>query len=328
LEARRINLEKYLQALLTHPHIFQSSEVRSFFDPEGNINVRQMKRNDPESFLLPPPPPNVKIPQYLILREYEENQEEQNKQQEEKEEQESKILELEPTITSKKVEKNSSIQSNGEESVELENILEKQKAKDDLKKKNNDLTFVLPLLNSIKDDLEYLTCLKKELASAKEVKESLQIFETKRERTESTVAALKKEKSILLLMAKHKSVESSSDLKNYLTVCLEQIRKGLEWQFAKEEDMLEDLFSKLDDSIESKVKKFEEEAEEIASQAFYAVDIEKKELEVRFSQLIKMVMDELGLLEVSKDDQNADVIIRLRKVQAYLKEVFVNLSSK
>jgi len=201
LEQRRLQLEQYLNLLLSDSQIFQTGEVRSFLEPE------HIRKNSVENFLLPPPSGTIRIPKAIQL-----DKDNNSKDQ-------TPIIE--PIIDD----------SGG--SVELEDI---SKIKPIIKPK--DICFVREILKDIKDNLEYI-CRFREDLKEKDPFQRLKLLEEKEIKIEQSLDILKKERTTIDQITKLKDIADNIELQSYFITCIQQIDKAIEWQSSIEAKIIE-----------------------------------------------------------------------------------------
>lgn len=318
LDDRRILLEKYLQAILSESHLFQTSEIRAFLEPNENLNVKVKRRKDPEAFLLPPPPSDIVIPKFINL-----NKKEGNVAQEE-----ADRAAKESTRAAEEDEGSPFVQIPSENGLELIDLGNTPVVK--RKVKSSEYCFVVVLLNGIKDGLEFLSTLKKELAAILNPEEAVKALERNRSRMSSTVSALQEGELMLLELLKHCDIISNAALLAYLQTCSEFIQKGLAWRESTEDTLVEQLVSTVQLNtleLEGKVIKMEEEAEKLALVTLVATDhatatADGEQLLADYKRLVKAVKQDLHFFR-AQEDVEVSLIKRLEKVEQYLEENFI-----
>jgi len=330
LSNRKIMLENYLQELLSESQLFQSSEVRSFLEPANNSQLKRSKGSSEETFLLAPPSSSVKIPRYVKMNETKESEESTKSTIPE----ESCVISesLDPEYitfqTNQPGQKKSPREHNqySTNEVPLVNMspasarkLEQQQSKTD------DVCFVMALLDSIKENLEFFTCIHKEMIEARQ--EQKNPFESNRQRIPSVVQSLKAEIEALKQLIQHKDVMMDKELCNYFESCIRTIEKGLKWQANMEDEFVEQMivqFSQCDSKQENQSKLIEGlscEAEQLVVEMALASSSEngnESTLRSKYHQLngrLNVTLDGL-------DDNSSDVAKRIEGIQTYLKEYF------
>jgi len=192
--------------------------------------------------------------------------------------------------------------------------------------KTDDVCFVMALLDSIKENLEFFTFLHKEIIESKQ--EQKNPFESNSQRIPSVVQSLKAEIEALKQLIQHKEVMLDKELCNYFESCIRTIEKGLKWQANMEDEFVEQMivqFSQCDSKQENQSKLIESlscEAEQLVVEMALASSSSESKSEATLRSKYHQLNGRLNVTLDGLGDNSSDVAKRIEGIQTYLKECF------
>eukprot|EP01119_Soliformovum_irregulare_P010302 TRINITY_DN2528_c0_g1_i2.p1 TRINITY_DN2528_c0_g1~~TRINITY_DN2528_c0_g1_i2.p1 ORF type:complete len:306 (+),score=113.40 TRINITY_DN2528_c0_g1_i2:538-1455(+) len=285
---------------------------------------------DGESFLLPPPPANVRIPHYVHDHEVDEEGDDRSNPPVPRSPERRRDEEVFDLI-------NKSMRGD-EDGVELSDMKGMKEMAEKMKAKNaasKEVTFLVTLLNGLKDGLYFINSVRIELASqgSNDPEVMFRILESHRGRLNSVTNELKAESQMITHILKIKAVEDQPSLFSYFELCQKTVSRGLQWLSATEDDVLNRLSNEIGtrmfdtsapiDPIRMAI--YEEEAERLAVQV-WDPEISRGKVDEDIVKLIQQCQKEVQVLDADHRplrDVNMQESIRKRLVQVlqYLKEL-------
>mmetsp|Transcript_11969 Transcript_11969/g.16579 ORF Transcript_11969/g.16579 Transcript_11969/m.16579 type:complete len:430 (-) Transcript_11969:801-2090(-) len=325
IENRRVGLEYFLQYLLAEPLFLQSQQVRAFLEPESLPN-KLRRQKDNESFLIPPPTPNMRAPHVISLVKSD-----------------ATVTNNRPSFGQRRQNSSSTFDSEYEEfpSPEQE-LVDFKNAKGPSLSPTETECYLFPLLNSINDNLATISALREEVSEIDNSREKMECVEDKRNKLDSSLLALQKERDLIKTLQDLDEVSANKELTHYLKLVLDHINRGLDWFSSFEDELFEALTANqtqnqysqsYHSSLEARIKRLEDQAEALVVESvslgnsnntsWSLSEEEKERLEAKLISLQSTIRQEINRLNKTSDIPNDHVFInRLKNILAYLNKNF------
>eukprot|EP01116_Phalansterium_solitarium_P013583 TRINITY_DN30978_c0_g1_i1.p1 TRINITY_DN30978_c0_g1~~TRINITY_DN30978_c0_g1_i1.p1 ORF type:complete len:426 (+),score=156.76 TRINITY_DN30978_c0_g1_i1:84-1361(+) len=226
LDGRRRMLEQYLQAIVAQPQLLQSSEVRSFLEPEDGTQAPT--KRSPELFLLPPPPQTLRLPHVIVVVDGD--------------------AELAAAAAKSPSAAPGGVDDDVGERLEVRTLSSGSSA--GRSNGTEEAYDVLALLSEMQHALETLWLVRTELDATPDTSQKFERLEVRRARVDTSVGVLGQQAAIVERIVAADaftaqtvgSSSGSSELAVYFGLCRRQVQRALDWIAQVDHELFEQIF--------------------------------------------------------------------------------------